>query len=150
MKLLTPVVALSALLLAACGSSDAEPGAGTASPADKDPMAVTAAFYPLEWASERIGGDLVEVTNLTKPGGEPHDLELTPKAVADLASSDVVVYLNGFQPAVDDAVKTQAGDAAFDVSGDADLTIPATPESAGEEGSAGSGVRTATSVMTAS
>lgn len=129
MKLLSQVAALSTLLLAACGSSDAEPGAGTASTAAKDPMAVTVAFYPLEWASERVGGDLVNVTNLTKPGGEPHDIELTPKAVADLAASDVVVYLTGFQPAVDDAVKTQAGDAAFDVSGDADLTIPATQES---------------------
>jgi len=95
---------------------------------------VTAAFYPLEWASQRVGGDLVDVTGLTKPGGEPHDLELTPKAVAELASSDVVVYLKTFQPAVDDAVATQARAASFDVSTDADLTITATEDSHDHEG----------------
>ena len=40
------------------------------------------AFYPLQFAAERVGGDHVQVTTLTKPGAEPHDLELTPKAVA--------------------------------------------------------------------
>ena len=89
---------------------------------------MTAAFYPLQWASERVGGDHVAVTGLTKPGAEPHDLELTPKAVGGLASSDVVVYLKGFQPAVDDAVATQGGDAGFDVSPEADLTLAATDD----------------------
>ena len=72
-------------------------------------MPVTAAFYPLQFVAERVGGDHVEVTTLTKPGTEPHDLELTPKAVGELAHAEAVVYLAGFQPAVDDAVRTQAG-----------------------------------------
>ena len=78
--------------------------ADAASAADDDRMPVTAAFYPLQFAAERVGGDHVDVTSLTKPGAEPHDLELTPRAVGALAGADVVVYLAGFQPAVDDAV----------------------------------------------
>ena len=86
-------------------------------------MPVTAAFYPLQFVAERVGGDLVEVSTLTKPGTEPHDLELTPKAVGELSQAKAVLYLAGFQPAVDDAVKTQAGDAALDVAQAANLIV---------------------------
>src|SRR5688572_20325246 len=107
-------VALAAtvvLSLTACGAGDAASASGDGR------MEVTAAFYPLQWAAERVGGEHVRVSGLTKPGAEPHDLELTPRAVGELAGSDVVVYLAGFQPAVDDAVRTQAPDAGFDVAG---------------------------------
>jgi zinc transport system substrate-binding protein len=118
MRTRAALTALAAVVaLSACGS-----GSGT--PAGDGRLQVTAAFYPLEWASERVGGDLVDVTGLTKPGAEPHDLELTPRAVGRLAASDVVVHLAGFQPAVDEAVTTEALDAGFDVAPFADL-VPA-------------------------
>ena len=116
------VVATAALSLTACAPGD------VASASGEDRMQVTAAFYPLQWAAERVGGEHVHVSGLTKPGAEPHDLELTPRAVGELAGSDVVVYLANFQPAVDDAVTTQAADAGFDVTGDADLTLAATDD----------------------
>ncbi len=115
-----------ASLLAGCGTGD-DAGPGS------DRLRVTASFYPLQWATERIGGDLVDVAALTPPGAEPHDLELTPKQVAGLSGSDVVVYLAGFQPAVDDAVAQQAPEAAFDVAPVADLTIAGADDHA-EEG----------------
>jgi zinc transport system substrate-binding protein len=68
----------------------------------------------LQFAIEQVGGDRVKVTNLVKPGAEPHDLELQPKQVAELADSDLVVYLRSFQPAVDDAVDQQAKHKALD------------------------------------
>ena len=121
---IAPVLGAAAVLaVTACGSDSAATDAGRS-----ERLSVTAAFYPLQWASERVGGDHVVVSGLTKPGAEPHDLELTPKAVAELAASDVVVYLEGFQPAVDEAVETQAKDAAFDVSPSADLTLTAIEE----------------------
>lgn len=123
MKLAVAVTTVTALLaLTACGSADAGSASG------EERMQVVAAFYPLQWAAERVGGEHVEVTGLTKPGAEPHDLELTPKAVGGLAGSDVVVYLGGFQPAVDEAVRTQAADAGYDVAADADLTLTATDD----------------------
>ncbi len=95
------------LLVAACGSNDA---AST----DARP-AVAAAFYPLAYVAERVGGDAVRVENLTAPGLEPHDLELTPQQVGEVAEADLVVYESGFQPAVDDAVDQNAADKALDV-----------------------------------
>ena len=55
---------------------------------------VVAAFYPLQFVAEQIGGDHVAVTNLAKPGAEPHDLELSPSQVAAIADADLVVYLH--------------------------------------------------------
>jgi zinc transport system substrate-binding protein len=69
-----------------------------------------AAFYPLAFAAERIGGAAFDVRNLTPPGAEPHDLELTPREVARIQSASVVLYLShGFQPAVSKAVAQAQG-----------------------------------------
>ncbi len=115
------LAATASLALAGCGSSTSGRGAGTVS--------VTAAFYPLAYAAERVGGDHVVVTSLTKPGAEPHDLELTPRQVAQMTDATLIVYEKGFQPAVDDAVATVGGSAGFDVSSAARLTLPAPHES---------------------
>jgi zinc transport system substrate-binding protein len=76
---------------------------------------VVAAFYPLAYAAERIGGPSFHVKNLTPPGSEPHDLELTPQEVAAIQNASVVLYLShGFQPAVSKAVE-QAGGKKVDI-----------------------------------
>jgi zinc transport system substrate-binding protein len=92
--------------LAGCG---APASAGTRLP-------IVAAFYPLQFLSESIGGDRVQVVNLTKPGAEPHDVELSPRQVARIVDARLAVYLHGFQPAVDDAIKQNAQDQGYDVS----------------------------------
>jgi zinc transport system substrate-binding protein len=69
-----------------------------------------AAFYPLAYAAERIGGSAFDVRNLTPPGAEPHDLELTPREVARIQDASAVLYLShGFQPAVSKAVEQARG-----------------------------------------
>ena len=65
---------------------------------------VVTSFYPMEFLVERIGGRHVAVDTLTKPGAEPHDLELSPRQTGRLGEADVVVYVKGLQPAVDAAV----------------------------------------------
>jgi zinc transport system substrate-binding protein len=82
---------------------------------------VVASFYPLAWVTEQVAGDDWTVTNLTTPGGEPHDLELGIGATADVADADLVVYLGGFQPAVDDAVASNAGGETLDAADVVDL-----------------------------
>ncbi|MGC4174929.1 metal ABC transporter substrate-binding protein [Demequina sp.] len=85
---------------------------GSSSNADAD-LTVAASFYPLQYVAEAVGGDNVDVIPLAAPGVEPHDLELSPSAVRELSSADLVLYLSEFQPAVDDAlVSTQSR--AFD------------------------------------
>jgi zinc transport system substrate-binding protein len=71
---------------------------------------VVAAFYPVAYAAERIGGSAYDVANLTPPGAEPHDLELSPRTVARIGTADVVLYVgHGFQPAVSKAVEQASG-----------------------------------------
>ena len=71
---------------------------------------MVAAFYPLAYAAERVGGPALDVKNLTPPGAEPHDLELTPRQVAGIQEATLVLYLShGFQPAVSKAVEQAQG-----------------------------------------
>ena len=71
------------------------------------PTVITSA-YPFQFIAERVAGPDATVANLTAPGAEPHDLELTPKQVGSLSDAGLVIYEKGFQPAVDEAV-TQSG-----------------------------------------
>jgi len=103
-------------------------GAGSQADGPAPSRDVVAAFYPLEYAVEQIGGDHVKVTGLTKPGVEPHDIELTARAVARVATADAVVYLRGFQSAVDEAVDSQAKGRGFDVTASAHLDLAAAPD----------------------
>ena len=109
--------AATALALSACTST-----ATSGDSSSKDgKLAVMASFYPLQYLAEKIGGEHVSVTSLTPEGAEPHDLELSPKMVDSLSSADAVVYLAGFQSAVDEAIEQQAPKTVIDVSPAADL-----------------------------
>jgi len=90
-------------------------------------MAVVASFYPLQFATQQIGGDHVLVTDLTKPGAEPHDVELTPRQVASVSRARLVVYERGLQGAVDQAVESEAGNRALDVAPAANLDLSFQP-----------------------
>lgn len=111
----TSTVLLGLPFLAACGSTTG------ASESSLSPVSVVAAFYPLQYAAQQVGGSAVSVTNLTSPGVEPHDLELSAAQVAEISKADLVLYVKGFQPAVDDAIAQQAADRAIDVT--ANLTL---------------------------
>lgn len=102
--------------------------AGTQAAARPGTIAVDASFYPLAYLLTRIGGDHLTVTTLTKPGAEPHDLELSPAQVAAMGSAALVVYESGLQPSVDAAVAEVARDRAFDVAPAADLTLTSVEE----------------------
>ena len=80
-------------------------GAGCSGSAKREgKVQVVAAFYPLAYAAEMIGDDRVDVSNLTPPGAEPHDLEVSPSDVRRIRSADLVLLLgHGFQPQLEDA-----------------------------------------------
>ena len=127
--------------LFAIGGLTAASACSTATPGTAGKLSIVVGFYPLQFMSERVGGDAVAVTNLAKPGAEPHDLELSPHQVAQIADARVVVYLKGFQPNVDETVAQQAGDRAFDVSAIEplhDSADPAEQEAADPAGGAAS------------
>ena len=89
-------VLMAATALAGCGGAN-ELAAGSGEQ-------VVAAFYPLAYAAEEIGGPGIEVENLTPPGAEPHDLEVSPRDVQRIRSADLVLLLGrDFQPQLEQA-----------------------------------------------
>lgn len=92
--------AVALLLILGCAPA----GSGAADSTRPGVVQIVAAAYPFEFIAERVAGGHAAVRNLTQPGAEPHDLELTPRQVASIASADFVIYERGFQPVVDEAV----------------------------------------------
>jgi zinc transport system substrate-binding protein len=94
------VITSLGLVLSGCSSSDSN--------SDASGIKVVAAMYPLEFVATSIGGDLVSVENFTPPGVEPHDLELTPSQIVTLDDADLLLFISGFQPALEEAAQQSA------------------------------------------
>jgi zinc transport system substrate-binding protein len=95
------------LILAAAAAVLAVAGCGGSASGGSGKESVVASFYPLAYAAEQIGGSRVEVENLTPPGAEPHDLEVSPSDVAEIRDADLVLLLgHGFQPQLEDAARS--------------------------------------------
>jgi zinc transport system substrate-binding protein len=93
---------LVTVALAGCGGAHDE---GKASGPE-----IVAAFYPIAWAAEEIAGPTARVVNLTPPGAEPHDVELSPNDVQAVHGAHLVLYLGGgFQPALERALEGRDG-----------------------------------------
>ena len=103
---------VAAPLLTGCGGGEAS-GSGTS---------VVTSIYPLQYVAQRVAGARADVTNLTRPGQEPHDLELTVRQTAEVGDADVVLYEKGFQAAVDDAVEQSDPEHVVDAAATAGLT----------------------------
>ncbi|MGW7210055.1 zinc ABC transporter substrate-binding protein [Streptomyces sp. NPDC054837] len=120
--------------LSACSTDSAAAG-------NTDKFDVVASFYPMQYLAEQIGGDHVNVTTLTEPGQEPHDLELSTRQTAELGEADAVLYLKSLQPAVDEAVSQSEVKTKIDAAtltkledhGDVEHEHGAEEEHAGEE-----------------
>ena len=107
------------LVLSACSSAteEASPSqSASATSATGEVVIVHAAFYPLEFLAKTIGGDQIQVISLTAPGAEPHDMELTPVQVAELENTSLALFIDGFMPAVDEAIEASVPDRALDLS----------------------------------
>jgi zinc transport system substrate-binding protein len=129
LKLVIAMVAI-APAVAACGGSSANASSGPT---------VVASFYPYAFVAQQVAGDHATVTNLTAPGLEPHDLELTPQQVADIQDASVVIYEKGFQPAVDEAVDQSAQGLTLDTTTVVPLEDTGAPAETGDDEPALSG-----------
>ena len=107
------LIALALLALLAAGCS----GTGSADPRPQ----VLAAAYPFAWAAEQVAGPDARVTGLVRAGAEPHDVELSPRQIGAVEQASLVVYLRGFQPAVDDAVRNSTRAARLDLTSVTDV-----------------------------
>jgi len=101
---------LSRTVLFCAAGAAAVAAAGCSGAGDDADGAVVAAFYPLAYAAEHVAAPGTPVVDLTPPGAEPHDLELSARDVGRVRDAVLVVYAgNGFQPAVEDAVEDRDG-----------------------------------------
>lgn len=95
------LVVLAVVALAGCRT----PGSG-----DSSVPEVVAPFYPVAEAARVVGGDRVRVVDLTPPGSEAHDLELTPSQSARVEDAPLVFVMGrGFQPALEAAARRRDG-----------------------------------------
>ncbi len=114
-RALLPVL-LTCLLATGCAAAPPTAGGSTSVKAT-----IIVSAYPLEFLANQIAGDSATVTDLVAPGAEPHDLELTAAQLAAMSTADAIIYLSGFQAAVDEAIKTVTPKLAIDAN--AGLTL---------------------------
>jgi zinc transport system substrate-binding protein len=86
---------------------------------------VVAGFYPLYFVADRIAGRYNDVVDLTPPGVEPHEYELTVRKVAQVDLARVGLYEKGIAPSVDQAMTNDSPDHALEVSSVVPLARPA-------------------------
>lgn len=65
-----------------------------APPTTSSKISVVATFYPLADFAKNVGGELVEVTNITPAGVEPHEYEPTPQDLVKIYNAKVFL-MNG-------------------------------------------------------
>lgn len=93
------VTTLLAVVGSACGSGSTR----------TDPSLAVASFFPLA-ATLRALDPALDVVDLTPPGAEPHDLELTTSEMDQILDARLVVVMGaGFQPAIERAARARAG-----------------------------------------
>lgn len=120
---LVALLVAAAPLLAGCGGSTGAAADGR--------VGVVTSFYPLQYVAQRIVGDHADVTGLTKPGVEPHDLDLPPRQAAQISGADVVLLEKGLQPAVDQAVANDSPKRVVDAA--KVVTLRASDEGKGQD-----------------
>ena len=95
------VLAATAVGLSACGTSG---------PVTTGRPTAVAAFFPLAATTRALGGPRLLVRDLTPPGVEPHDLELTTNDMDAILDARLVVLMGkGFQPAIESGADRRSG-----------------------------------------
>ncbi|MEK4968811.1 zinc ABC transporter substrate-binding protein [Cytobacillus sp. FSL R7-0696] len=89
-------------IFAACSNSTASDKGTTQS--SEEVLTVYTTVYPLQYFTERIGGDLVDVKTVYPPGSDEHTYEPSQKDMIKMADSDLFIYLGlGLEGFVDQA-----------------------------------------------
>lgn len=66
---------------------------------ETDKIKITTSFYPLAEFAKQVGGENVEVINITPPGSEPHDYGPTPQDIVSVNQSKFFIFNgSGFDP----------------------------------------------------
>ncbi|MEO4051833.1 zinc ABC transporter substrate-binding protein [Solibacillus sp. CAU 1738] len=99
------LLTITAIFLVACSSEE--------QPSEKaeGKLNIYTTVYPLQYFTERIGGDFVQVRSVYPAGANEHSFEPTQKDMMALADSDIFFYIGqGLEGFVENAKKTLANE----------------------------------------
>ncbi len=89
------------MLLAACTNESKD------EQKDNGKLSVYTTVYPLQYFTDRIGGEYVETKTIYPPGADEHSFEPTQKDMTKLADADLFIFVGlGLEGFVDKAQKT--------------------------------------------
>ncbi|MER1989068.1 MAG: zinc ABC transporter substrate-binding protein [Solibacillus isronensis] len=98
------------LLLAACNADDTKKDTSE-SQQNEDALSVYTTVYPLQYFTEQIGGEFVDVSSIYPAGANEHSFEPTQKDMMALADADLFFYVGlGLEGFVENAQKTLANE----------------------------------------
>jgi zinc transport system substrate-binding protein len=97
------VFALGAAALTGCG------------PTRSGRPTVVTSFYPLQFIADAVAGRYNDVVDLTPPGVEPHEYELSVRQTAAVDEAVVGFYEKGMAPSIDSAMTNDSPDHTLDV-----------------------------------
>ena len=90
-----------ALILSACSDGTQQ------SQSKKEKLTIYTTVFPLQYFTERIGGNLVDVKTIYPPGADEHTFEPSQKDMMNLADSDLFFYIGlGLEGFVEKAKST--------------------------------------------
>ncbi|CCG44217.1 ABC-type transport system extracellular binding protein (probable substrate zinc) [Halobacillus halophilus DSM 2266] len=97
--------------MAAC-SEDTSSQEDDASGENKESaLQIHTTVYPLQYFTEQIAGDAVEVETILPPGTDPHTYEPTTKEMVNMAEADAFIYngagLEGYAQKISDSLKPE-------------------------------------------
>lgn len=128
-----PLLLAGTLVVGGCGSDSAGAPGGTAGPDTGPAIKVVATTPVVADLTRNVGANLVEVTQILKPGVDPHDYEPSPADVQAISGADLVVENGvGLEAWLADTV-TSAGYDGPVVDSSKGITIRKAEEDAGRE-----------------
>lgn len=80
------------LLLISMSNGYGQQNENIATQQDTEKIKVAASFYPFYEIANEIGGNNTIVTSVIPMGVEPHDWEITPQQIPDIAEADMIIY----------------------------------------------------------
>lgn len=88
------------VLLTACNNEEE-------APENDEKLTIYTTVYPLQYFTERIGGEVVNVQSIYPPGADEHTFDPTQKDMMALADADLFFYVGlGLEGFVENAAKT--------------------------------------------
>ena len=105
------LLSIVAVILAACGEDDNATTDKATTEDSTNKLSVYTTVYPLEYFTERIGGEHVDVSSIYPPGANEHTFEPTQKDMMTLADADLFFYIGlGLEGFVEKAKSTLANE----------------------------------------